>query len=130
MKYPVLIYKIKGKLKFFSFTEERLLKHTSRELLKNGIFNDLEIIDADGKKYVIYNIREVGWANAFFGISLTRKGIQIKIEFDVKQVDTIELDTIKEFVLSHIDRRREMFNEVQSLILNAKSIETVISCFF
>lgn len=129
--YPVLAYKEKGDFQLYGFTEENKLKYTSRELLKSGVFNGVFIIDSAGNEYNLKNSREVGWANAFWGISLMRKGRQIIVDFDLDVMSQKSLDEVKDFVLERLKQtgKNDLINEIYETVKNAKTIKQIILCF-
>lgn len=131
MKNSILAYKNEGDLKLYSFRDENDLEHTSRELLKAGIFNGLFIIDSAGNQYRLKNVQELGWANAFWGISLTRKGRQIRVQFDFEFVSNLSLDQIKEFVLGRLQWHNNEFwiDDLYEMVKDAKSIDQIIMRF-
>lgn len=131
MIYPVLAYKEKGDVRLYGFREENKLKHTSRELLRAGIFNDVFIIDSAGNQYELKNVREVGWANPFWGISLMRKGRQIIVDFDLDIISKKSLDDIKDFVLTRLRQSNKDVsnNEIYKSVKNSNSLEQIIKIF-
>lgn len=130
MIYPVLAYKEKKDLRLYGFKEESKFKHTSRELLESGVFNGILIIDSSGMQYELKNVREAGWANPFWGISLFRKGRQIIVDFDLIYVSQMSLEDVKSFVLKRLQKDRDdLINEVYEDIKAAKSIEQIINYF-
>ena len=131
MIYPILAYKDNDDLNLYAFKEEKILKHTSRQILSSGVFNDVTIIDSSGIQYRLKNAREVGWANAIWGISLMRKGRQIMIDFDLDLISKKSLDELKEFVLNRLKQsKRDSLNyELNESVKKAETIEQIINCF-
>lgn len=131
MKFPVLIYKEKGDFRLYGYNDERVFRHTSRELLQKGVLDNEIAIDSTGKEYKFNNIHEIGYANKFWGFSFIRKGRQILINFDVVETSEKSLQEVKELVLNRIDYLKGdgAYHEVFDKVSQAKSIEQIIKLF-
>jgi hypothetical protein len=131
MIYPILAYKEPGESQLFGFKNDRSFRHTSRELLKQGVFNNVFIIDSIGDKYKLENVREAGWANLLWGLSIFRKGRQILIDFDLKLIDRKSIEDIRFFALDRVSnyKRNILRHELLDEIKRSETITQIINCF-
>lgn len=127
MKYPVLAFK-NDKL-LYGFRTEKDLRRTSRELLASGVFKSVFLIDSNGDKFTILNVKEVGWANDFWGYSLLKKGRQILVDFELQFEKELLVNEFKNFVLMRLEKENYADHELRNNIMHGPSYKAIIDLF-
>lgn len=126
MIFPVIAFN-KEKEELYVFLQEDELKVTSEELLyQEKVFEGIEFIDSLGKVYKIISVKKTGWGNAFFGYSLTRKGRLIKVDFELKEDEQIDIQDFKKMVVEWAKKKHPYFDEIEKSLFNTKSYQEII----
>jgi hypothetical protein len=101
MRYPVLRFR-KNEKTFYAYAHEKEFNKADLKLTLNGVFNNTNVIDSDGKLYLIKGAKKKDWATPLWGYSLLIKGRQIVVKFLIEQVGELSLSDFKKIILDNI----------------------------
>lgn len=132
LNFPVFAFQ-KNDNMIYVFFDERKLKSTNIEILRDVNYKGIKLIDSNGNVYIIdkaYKVKYVG----FYGFSFLKKGRQILVDFEFdSNVKTIELPDFKNEILSRIDKMKYIWEsawdieDLKSRIMNSNSFEEIAS---
>jgi hypothetical protein len=128
MTYPVVCLK-PGDDFVYWFADERSLTTADKKLTENGVFDNVSIIDAAGKCFLVKGVKILRWATMFWGYSLTKAGRLVRIEFDLEENGVISLDQLKERFNAAALGLEYTHDEFKDGFLEASSIVQVINYF-
>lgn len=127
LNYPILLYK-EGNLNLYVYM--KVIKTAGKELVEDGVFNDVKIIDSEGVAYCIKDVCQTGWGTFFMGYSPMIKGRLVRVKFLIERVGYINLSDFKELVLKKAAQNKMYYySEILPLIQNARTYKEIITLF-
>jgi len=124
--YPVFAFQRDDNM-IYVFSEDRSLKSTSVDFLKNNGYEDSTIIDSSGTLYRIRSAYKVKY-RGLWGFNPLLKGRQILVEFDYEpETGTISLEEFKKDVIRRIHKTKHIWQsawDISELIDEVKESDS------
>lgn len=111
--------------------DEESLTTTTKAGLKNGMFDNLLIIDVTGKAHRVSKAKKLHGVGAFWGYNIfLNQKIKVQLIFEGEPYD-ISLDQVRELIFKDLRNwhgwsSREDFNELKQKVREASSISQLI----
>ena len=130
MIFPIICLKEHDKM-IYGFSNSKRFHIADNELVQEGVFSSVLIIDSLGNRYEVRSVKVLGWATPFWGYSLLRKGRQVHIEFDLIEKGNVSLVELKYILVDKIQNNPYYYaNELLPLMERANNFEAVFKLFY
>lgn len=130
MQFPVAVLKKNDPI-IYVYEDYETMRKTSEKLLKQNIWQNCELVDSQGKKYNVSDVKKVG-LRGLWGWHPLLKGKSIWVDFTFSDEEEISIEIFKEVVLSKIDKKKSFWesvwdiNDLKAKINNSVTIKEII----
>lgn len=129
--FPVLCF-YKGTM-FTSASLDSLTKSTSAAL-RGGLFVGLEIVDADGREFIVKGATKLHGIGPFWGFNVfLNQAIRVQLDLEVTgktlSVDEVRALVRRDFRDWHGWQSRDDFGELAKRLQNAKAVSEIMNLF-
>ena len=130
MDFPIAILEENDPI-IYVYKDDKTLRKTSEELLKEGVWHNCEIIDSIGRRFSILEVKKIG-LRGLFGWVPALKGKSIWVDFNFSELRRVELDEFKLLVINKLGQNPDFWEkgwdveELKEEIRNSISFKEVI----
>lgn len=132
LKFPIITFNKFSTIGVFFCRED--LQRTTSAGLKNGLYDNLEVVDSNGLSTKVFNVRKLRGIGPLWGYNIfLNQNILVEVEFGDEQ--QISLGKLKSKAIKSVNAEKYFYNsagnfkETLEMINNAKSIEGLIHDF-
>ncbi|GAB4034630.1 hypothetical protein [Spirosoma jeollabukense] len=116
--FPVISF-YEGRSMIYYFDSKKEFHYTSEEILKKGLFKNVQLIDSNGQGHKIQAVEKTGY-RGLWGFHPLLKGTSIKVKYTLEKTKQYAFEEIKQFIFEKLNVRgsRILWGRTRKVLLD------------